>query len=240
VKGLVGSQKDAYIYTAAGSHVVVKGTGGAGKTHLARVIMNDFTQKYGSESFIAVAQTHNAAIVLGGQTLNSVHHLGILDPAEIYQYVHQVGSEEEKNRRVKEFVEKYFADDSSKRRIRIARLLILDEFGRISKDLFEFLDRLYRIIREEESKPFGGIQLLILGDPTQCNTSEFEDYKEWCAENGREFNAEQFEFCFLSKLFASCELTWFSLARSKNFRLDEPWADVGLRARRGELAETGT
>jgi hypothetical protein len=234
---LCSEQKEVLNLAIGGENVIVKAPGGCGKTHLARIIMADFACKYGSESYIAIAQTNNAAIVLGGHTINKVHQLGILDPKDVYQFVHQCGSEKEMNDRLQEFVAKYFDTDAKKRLIRNARMLLIDEFGRMSRDIFEFLDKLYRLIRECPDKPFGGIQLLMFGDQMQCNTNDYSSYQSWCANQvpPRTFDQKQFEFCFESPLLCTEDfpLRWVSFGYSQNFRLRNEWAALGLRARIG-------
>lgn len=52
-------------------------------------------------------------------------------------------------------------------RIRLLRTLIIDEFFMLTAQWFDFLFELFAIVRNEYIKPFGGIQVIGIGDPFQ-------------------------------------------------------------------------
>lgn len=63
--------------------------------------------------------------------------------------------------------------------------LIIDEVSMMSKKLFEDLDKIAKIVRENE-KPFGGIQIVFVGDFYQLapvGNKEIEDTKKYCFES---------------------------------------------------------
>ena len=59
-----------------------------------------------------------------------------------------------------------FNNENAKDRILSCKVLIIDEISMISARLFDLLDRLYRMVRSNDA-PFGGIQLICVGDHFQ-------------------------------------------------------------------------
>ena len=127
---------------------------GCGKTYL----LNHIIQTYKHQKNIAItASTGVSATLINGQTLHS--WAGIqLGRKEIYQYYNKIKNNKKKlNRWIK------------------TDMLIIDEISLISPILFDKLEELARLLREND-KPFGGIQLIISGDWLQLQTINCDQY----------------------------------------------------------------
>lgn len=139
-------------------HVFLTGRAGTGKTTLLRAICDETAKNYA-----IVAPTGVAAIQAGGATIHSflrMHpHTFVPDPAYQSRPNHQVENPYSLSRSMK----------LSKDRIKILRsleLLIIDEISMVRADLLDAMDTVLRKFRES-SLPFGGVQLLMVGDLLQ-------------------------------------------------------------------------
>jgi len=142
-----------------GSHVFLTGKAGTGKTTFLHNLRGNTAKQ-----MIVTAPTGVAAINAGGVTLHSFFQLpfGPFIP----------GSEDyEKNRqRLFRF---------SKEKIQIIKnldLLVIDEISMVRADLLDAVDAALRYHRQNEL-PFGGVQLLMIGDLHQLSPVAKQD--EW-------------------------------------------------------------
>ena len=138
VLNLVAEQKKSVFFT---------GSAGTGKSVLLREIINDLRKKYNREpDRIAVtASTGLAACNVGGVTLHSFGGIGLGKEA------------------VPELVKKIKRNQKAKNRWMRTKILIVDEISMVDGDLFDKLEAIARIVRNN-GRPFGGIQLVITGD----------------------------------------------------------------------------
>lgn len=127
--------------------VFFTGSAGTGKSVLLREIIKTLRVKNKTQpDRVAVtASTGLAACNVGGVTVHSFAGIGL-------------GKEE-----VPELVKKIKRNQKSKARWLRTRVLIIDEISMIDGDLFDKLEAVARIIRNN-GRPFGGIQLVITGD----------------------------------------------------------------------------
>ena len=127
--------------------VFFTGSAGTGKSVLLREIIRVLRQKYRREvDRVAVtASTGLAACNVGGVTLHSFAGIGL-------------GKET-----VPELVKKIKRNQKAKNRWMRTKMLIVDEISMVDGDLFDKLEGIARIIRNN-GRPFGGIQLIITGD----------------------------------------------------------------------------
>ena len=136
-------------------NIFLTGKAGTGKTTFLR----DLRQK-SPKRMIVVAPTGVAAINAGGVTIHSFFQLS---------FGPQVGSEHAFQKEMR----------FSKEKINIIRsldLLIIDEISMVRADLLDGIDRVLRRFRERD-KPFGGVQLLMIGDLQQLAPVVKDD--EW-------------------------------------------------------------
>lgn len=127
--------------------VFFTGSAGTGKSVLLREIIRALRQKHKHEiDRVAVtASTGLAACNVGGVTLHSFAGIGLGKEA------------------VPELVRKIKRNAKAKLRWMRTKILIIDEISMVDGDLFDKLEGIARIIRNN-GRPFGGIQLVITGD----------------------------------------------------------------------------
>ena len=137
-----------------GVSVFLTGKAGTGKTTFLREIDRTTTKRH-----VVVAPTGVAAINAGGVTIHSFFQLPF-DP-----YLPDV----------KELVTEYQMPERykslSKNKMKIIRtleLLIIDEISMVRADLLDAIDMTLRRARRS-SRPFGGVQLLMIGDVHQLS-----------------------------------------------------------------------
>ncbi|MFO8067624.1 MAG: AAA family ATPase, partial [Bacteroidales bacterium] len=142
-------------------HVFLTGKAGTGKTTFLKEIVN-ITHK----SAIVAAPTGIAAINAGGVTLHSLFQLPLgiflpsnrnLDESELEVEI-QTPSSIMKNLRLNKI---------KRRMIQEMELLIIDEVSMLRADMADAIDTVLRTVRRRRNIPFGGVQLLLIGDMQQ-------------------------------------------------------------------------
>jgi hypothetical protein len=149
---------DDYVqYT--GSHIFLTGKAGTGKTTFLHKL-----KEYSAKRMIITAPTGVAAINAGGVTLHSFFQLpfGPFIP----------GSETSEHSRQRLF---RFSKEK-KRIIKSLDLLVIDEISMVRADLLDSVDAVLRRHRRND-QPFGGVQLLMIGDLHQLSPVAKQD--EW-------------------------------------------------------------
>jgi len=145
-----------------GRNVFLTGKAGTGKTTFLHNL-----KQYSSKRMVVVAPTGVAAINAAGVTIHSFFQLSF--GPQIPEYTHARNSEENQSK-VKRF---------SKEKINIIKsmdLLVIDEISMVRADLLDGIDATLRRFRDR-GKPFGGVQLLMIGDLQQLAPVVKED--EW-------------------------------------------------------------
>lgn len=130
-----------------GKSVFFTGSAGTGKSVLMRSIIQKLRQKHtkNPERVAVTASTGLAAVNIDGTTLHSFAGIGLgKDTAP-------------------ELVKKIRRNAKCRQRWAQVRVLIVDEVSMIDGELFDKLEHIARILRNN-GKPFGGIQLVVTGD----------------------------------------------------------------------------
>ncbi|RDW88693.1 ATP-dependent DNA helicase PIF1 [Coleophoma cylindrospora] len=145
----------------SGKSVFFTGSAGTGKSVLMRTIIERLRKKYMREpDRVAVtASTGLAACNIGGVTLHSFGGIGL-------------GKED-----VSTLVKKIKKNQKAKNRWLRTKILIVDEISMVDGDLFDKLEGIARMLRNN-GRPFGGIQLVITGDFFQLPPVPDSDKKE--------------------------------------------------------------
>jgi ATP-dependent DNA helicase PIF1 len=134
-----------------GRNVFLTGRGGTGKSYLITTIYNELplvhTIKKGCRIAIT-AMTGCAAVLLGrrAKTLHSWAGIGLGRGT------------------AKELIVKIRKSPRAMKNWLCTDLLVIDELSMMPAELLEKLDEIGRIVRRNGAKPFGGIQLLLVGD----------------------------------------------------------------------------
>lgn len=121
-------------------HVFVTGRAGTGKS----TILNHLA--FTTSKIIAVcAPTGVAALNVGGQTIHSLLRLptGVIADHELEQPA------------------------ELKKMLAAIDTLVIDEISMVSADLMDAIDRSLRLARGKKHDPFGGVQIIMFGDPYQ-------------------------------------------------------------------------
>lgn len=135
------------------------GKAGTGKSTFLR-----YVAKHTKKNHVILAPTGIAAINAGGSTLHSFFHLPFhpLLPTDA-RY---------SNRNMRKTL-KYSGDHI--KLLREVDLIIIDEISMVRADIIDFIDRLLRVFNKRMHEPFGGKQLLLVGDIFQLEPVLKED-----------------------------------------------------------------
>lgn len=141
--------------------VFLTGKAGTGKTTLLKFIV-EHTHK----SVIIAAPTGIAAINAGGVTLHSLFQLpfGAFIPSEVYNFT---GNPDIQIHTRSQLLKKLQMNTSKRNMLRKVELLIIDEVSMLRADLLDAVDTILRHVRRRKSTPFGGVQVLFIGDMLQ-------------------------------------------------------------------------
>ncbi|MFJ2504095.1 MULTISPECIES: ATP-dependent RecD-like DNA helicase [unclassified Microbacterium] len=123
-----------------GEHVFITGRAGTGKSTL----LQHFA--WNTKKQIAIcAPTGVAALNVEGQTIHSLFRLpiGLIGDADIDQ------------------------NDATRRILNAIETLVIDEISMVNADLMDAIDRSLRQARGRRGEPFGGVQVVMFGDPYQ-------------------------------------------------------------------------
>jgi len=167
--------------------IMILGRAGTGKTTLIRSILEQ-----DGDNQVVVAPTGVAAINAGGQTIHSffripprLHNLSEIQPR-------RGGGKLFKN----------------------LKRVIIDEISMVRADLLDAVDYALQINRKD-SRPFGGVQMVLVGDFLQLPPVVRRDEEEILSNKGYET-----PFAFSAKCLANIEVTTIEL--SKIHRQDDP------------------
>ena len=141
-----------------GTSIFLTGKAGTGKTTFLRTLMSKLPKR-----MVVLAPTGIAAINAGGMTIHSFFQL----PTAPYLPGMAYGGEAKYRYRF------------SKNKVNILRsldLLVIDEVSMVRADLLDSVDDVLRRYKDRE-KPFGGVQLLLIGDIQQLPPVVKDD--EW-------------------------------------------------------------
>ena len=142
-------------------NVFLTGKAGTGKTTFLKTIVEQTYKKV-----MVAAPTGIAAINAGGVTLHSLFHLpfGIFLPEGFPSYDGYISS----GINTPQSIRKSLRMNSHKRKlIREMELLIIDEVSMLRADTLDAIDTVLRLIRYNKQQPFGGVQMVFIGDLLQ-------------------------------------------------------------------------
>lgn len=123
-------------------HLFITGRAGTGKSTLL-----NYLAEHTGKNIVITAPTGVAALNVGGQTIHSLLklHLGIIATSPLRQ------------------------PEKLKTILRTIDTLIIDEISMVNADLMDAVDRSLRQARGIHSTAFGGVQIVMFGDPYQLS-----------------------------------------------------------------------
>ncbi len=137
------SREQAEVYAlieGTKQNVFVTGRAGTGKSTLLNHL--SFTTE---KQIVICAPTGVAALNVGGQTIHSLFRLPIGVIAD-----HRIDQ-----------------NDATRKLLNSIDTLVIDEVSMVNADLVDAIDRSLRQARQKPDAPFGGVQLVLFGDPYQ-------------------------------------------------------------------------
>ena len=153
--------------TETNENVFLTGKAGTGKTTFLK-----YLREHAAKNIIVAAPTGVAAINAGGVTLHSLFQL------PFHPFLPTRNNKDQLLGTIR----------YTKQRIQLLRkmeLLVIDEISMVRCDTMDAIDTLLRSVRREHSIPFGGVQLLCIGDlfqlPPVAQNQEWNILKEFYA-----------------------------------------------------------
>lgn len=224
---LVFSKQQLFILKtiASGVNIFFTGRAGTGKSLIVSTL-----RKINLKNIYFTAMTGVAASNIQGMTFHSFCGIGMYLIDCFFFFFHAanknkcskqkqvffflLGQDDEKD--AEELVKKIKFSHETKQRWLHCECLFVDEVSMLSRPLFEKVDYLARTIRKNE-KPFGGIQLVFVGDFLQLGPI-VNNRNKTCKKDNENF------YCFQSELWNKCfspqncfELTASYRQRDNNF-----------------------
>lgn len=192
----------AYKAIEEGDNLLVLGSAGTGKSTFLKWLRKKIGE---SKNYVVLAATGMAALQVGGQTVHSFFGFKpqLMNGADSWR--------KPRNRKIYKNLD----------------LIIIDEISMVRADVFEAIDQFLRIYGPEANKPFGGVQILAMGDLFQLSPIVRREEQHY------------FQETFGSAFFFSTE-AWkagaFQLVEFTNIfrQSDEPFINLLNRVRQGE------
>lgn len=157
-------------------HIFLTGKAGTGKTTFLRYIRENCYKK-----MAVVAPTGVAAINAGGVTIHSFFQLpfGTYLPTQKTVWGGEFQNLYNKN----QLLGKLKINSTKRDLIKELDLLIIDEISMVRADVMDAIDAVLRSVRRRNYEPFGGVQLLFIGDmfqlPPVVKNQEWELMSEY-------------------------------------------------------------
>ncbi len=132
-------------------NIFITGKAGTGKTTFLRKLRDETTKQ-----MAVVAPTGVAAVNAGGTTIHSFFQL----PFNPFTPTPSGSSS---------LMSRMKMNNSRRRVIRELELLVIDEISMVRADLLDAIDTVLRRVRHRQSEPFGGVQMIFIGDMYQLS-----------------------------------------------------------------------
>jgi methyl-accepting chemotaxis protein len=150
--------------------IYLTGKAGTGKTTFLK-----YLRETSKKNIVILAPTGVAAMNAGGQTIHSFFQIkpSVYVPNDKRLRTISDFNDTDKSTIYDHF--KYF-----KEKLEIIRgldLLIIDEISMVRCDLLDVIDRLLRVFRHRKKEPFGGVQVILIGDTFQL--PPIADFEQW-------------------------------------------------------------
>ena len=205
-------QKAVAFVNQTNKHVFLTGKAGTGKTTFLKYIRDHSFKK-----MAVVAPTGVAAINAGGVTIHSLFQLpfGPFIPTQKntpHVYDGRVNNQHSLFKNIR-------LSGAKRDLIKELDLLVIDEVSMVRADLLDAIDTVLRHVRRQPLMPFGGVQMLYIGDlfqlPPVVRNEEWEILKEYY-ESPFFFNAQAIKhaspvYIELKKIYRQSDATFIHI-----------------------------
>lgn len=165
IANLTESQNVAYMAFMQSKNILITGQAGTGKSHLVKKIVSHCERI--RKTIAVTAMTGAAACLINGKTVHSWGGLGIGDKTAA------------------NLADKIMKSWPKRTKWQRTDTLIIDEVSMMNANLFELIEEVARIVRNND-RPFGGIQVILLGDFYQLPpVAKIGDDNRFCFESER-------------------------------------------------------
>jgi ATP-dependent DNA helicase PIF1 len=185
--GMSAGQARVLLAALFGRSMFFTGCAGTGKSFLLERIVSGLQQLHGKGTVAVCASTGIAAVNVGGSTLHKFVGLGLCQFSRTaLARVLKSKMGKAKARRPQ--------DLAWVNRWRRTETLVVDEVSMLNVDFFEAVEYIARVIREQPSVPFGGMQVILCGDFTQL-PPVIKDHDQLAAANIYLFRSARWDEC---------------------------------------------
>ncbi|KAF4919513.1 ATP-dependent DNA helicase pfh1 [Colletotrichum viniferum] len=228
---LCPEQQEAMDLAMQGHNLFITGSGGCGKSVLVKTLRDEFRSREMDTHLLA--PTGQAVVNIGGRT--TFNYAG-WTPSDLAKPLNGKGGLVEKARSKQVFT-----------RIDATDVIIIDEISMVENHFFERLSRVMSIIRNDP-RPFGGVQVIVVGDFCQLppvkpfghcmicgslmnKTSRISSCSSYPQEHGR-FSDDD-KWAFKSPEWSKCNFKYVHLKQIHR-QQDEAFVGVLQKCRLGK------
>lgn len=204
-----------------GKNVFVTGGAGTGKSYILQNLVKVIPLLSGN----VTSTTGISAININGITVHSWMGIGKIDFNYKKPYT-QEEREKEITQKARQLAKKISKKNKLKyEEILSCKILAIDEISMLSDDLFNLFDKVLKILRNS-IEPFGGIQVVLIGDFCQLPPVIKDNFDE-----------DNQHYIFNSKLWKDLDLSTINLTTIHRQEKDKKFANILNNLRYGENIE---
>jgi nucleoside-triphosphatase THEP1 len=194
-------------------NIFLTGKAGTGKTTFLKHIVASTHKKT-----VIAAPTGIAAINAGGVTIHSLFQL----PFGSFIPINQPASVHNQNHKINDplsVIKNLQMNENKRKLLRELELLIIDEVSMLRSDLLDAIDVVLKHVRRKNYLPFGGVQVLFIGDlmqlPPVVKNEEWELLKDYYKSqhffDSRVLQQTKPVYIELDKIYRQDDVTFISL-----------------------------
>lgn len=203
-----------------GRSVHISGPAGSGKSTLSKSFLSHLPKNDICCNVRIAASSAIAAINVGGHTLHKHLSLGLASESVDIIWKRLTGKNRFKLRKTWNFLS-------------LTNLLFIDEISMVSPEFFDKIEFLFRKVKQN-SLPFGGIQVVTVGDFTQLGPVESRN-AAYLRSIGEGY---PHKFVFQSEAWEVMSITRLCLERSYRQQEGDPFLDLLNEVRVGKISQT--
>ncbi len=209
-------QANALNMLRSGENVFLTGAAGTGKSTVVR----QFVKETNSKLFPVLASTGAAAVLVGGRTFHSFFGLGIMDGG------------------LDRVVERATGNKRVVSRIKNVEGIIIDEISMLSGETLKAAELISRMCRGEPSLPWGGMQVIAVGDFAQLPPVErgYGHQKPWAFKDPV-WKRSGFVNCMLTKIQRSQDVEFLEVLNQVRVGDVTPQVQEFLDSRSADVSE---